>query len=362
MESTSSNVSLHSYSEKSAAESLKEQQQQIIDILKGQTFTIPYLSKSLPGWYMGVNPHYEKIHAEESAFLDHWVERENLREMAKKVNLSLCIACFFPRTTEAKLQVLFEKMAWFFAFDDDADNFLAADVFADQDVIPFIKYWVNPERSGPEPTVLPSCYIYRSCGPKLASGWSGTGSKEQFLKTTFEYVDYLFKVSKQRETYLPSVEQYIEERIINIGVYPTLDLIPFASPLEISAELLDHEAIQTIRYHVVRIVSLTNDLFSIRKEIKDSQFDNIIPLLMLRKGMDVQEAADYTVSLIEESYAAVNAAEKRLPELDGKAKADLDAYVDQCKDQATGSVYWHELSPRYLGKGAYGEKEILVRL
>lgn len=73
---------------------------------------------------------------------------------------------------------------------------------------------------------------------------------------------------------------------------------------------------------------------------RDNQFDNIVPLLMFRKGMDVQEAADFTVALIEESYRIVNEAEKRLPELQGKAKADMAQYVDQCKDQATGSVYW----------------------
>ncbi|PGH10192.1 hypothetical protein AJ80_07551 [Polytolypa hystricis UAMH7299] len=340
---------------------LIEQQQRILAILKSKTFTIPYLSKFLPGWYVGVNPHYEKIHGEEDAFLDQWVERENLREMAKKVNLSLCIACFFPCTTEEKLQTLFEKMAWFFAFDDDADNFLKADEFSNQDVIPFIKYWIDSNRSGPEPIVLPSCYIYRSCGPMLAKGWSDE-AKGQFLTTTFEYVNYLFSVAKQRETYLPSVEQYIEERIVNIGVYPTLDLIPFASGIKVSNEILEHESIQTIRYHVVRIVCLTNDLFSTRKEIKDSQFDSIIPLLMFHKVMGVQESADHTVGLIEESYRLVNEAVKSLPVLEGKAKEDLAEYVDQCKDQATGSVYWHELSPRYLGKGAYGEKEILVRL
>lgn len=73
---------------------------------------------------------------------------------------------------------------------------------------------------------------------------------------------------------------------------------------------------------------------------KDNQFDNIVPLLMMRKGMTLQGAADRAVELIEESYRLVNEAEKRLPVLEGKAKEDLAEYVDQCKDQATGSVYF----------------------
>ncbi len=56
--------------------------------------------------------------------------------------------------------------------------------------------------------------------------------------------------------------------------------------------------------------------------------------------MSLQSAADHTVQLIEESYKAVNDAEGRLPDLDEDAKKDLLEYVSQCKDQATGSVYW----------------------
>ncbi|DAA74830.1 TPA_exp: Uncharacterized protein A8136_2248 [Trichophyton benhamiae CBS 112371] len=337
------------------------QQENIIKLLKGSSYTIPHLEEVLKGWYMGVNPAYDKIKAEEGEFLKKWIERHNLREMAVKVDLSLCIACFFPRTTEEKLQVLFEKMAWFFAFDDDVDSFLTSEEFVKQDPAAFVKYWLDPSRSGPEPYVLPSCIIYRTVGPKLAVGWSNE-SKFQFQKTTVEYIDCLMEVSKQREKYLPSLDEYIEGRIINIGVYPTLDLIPYAADIEVSAEVLRHESVKTIRYHIVRIICLMNDIFSVKKEIKDCQFDNIIPLLLVHKGMSVQAAVDYTVGLIEESYRIVNAAGARLPKLEGKAKEDLDTYIEQCKDQAAGCIYFHQYSPRYLCKSAFQGDKIVVQL
>ncbi|KAM5472794.1 hypothetical protein MauCBS54593_002506 [Microsporum audouinii] len=339
----------------------RHQQEYIINLLKGSSYTIPRLEECLRGWYMGVNPAYDKIKATEGEFLARWIERDNLREMAIKVDLTLCIACFFPRTTEGKLQVLFEKMAWFFAFDDDVDSFLTSEEFVKQDPVAFVKYWLDPNRSGPEPYVLPSCIIYRTVGPKLAVGWPEE-SKAQFLKTTVEYIECLMEVSKQREKYLPSLEEYIEGRIINIGVYPTLDLIPYASDIEVSDEVLKHESVQTIRYHVVRIISLMNDIFSVKKEIKDCQFDNIIPLLLVHKRMNVQAAVDYTVGLIEESYRIVSEAETRLPKLGGKAKADLDTYIEQCKDQAAGSIYFHQYSPRYLPKSAFQGDKIVVQL
>lgn len=61
---------------------------------------------------------------------------------------------------------------------------------------------------------------------------------------------------------------------------------------------------------------------------------------MVHEGMDVQAAADYTVSLVEESYRIVNEATKRLPILEGREKTHLDTYIEQCKDQATGSVHF----------------------
>ncbi|KAF3484022.1 uncharacterized protein GIQ15_03346 [Arthroderma uncinatum] len=333
--------------------SYRQQQEKIINLLKGDSYTIPRLEECLKGWYMGVNPAYDNIKATEGEFLEKWIKRDNLREMAIKVDLTLCIACFFPRTTEEKLQVLFEKMAWseepmltesafnkFFAFDDDVDSFLTAEEFVKQEPAAFVKYWLDPNRSGPEPYVLPSCIIYRTVGPKLAMGWS-EASKAQFQKTTIEYIDCLMEVSKQRETYLPSLEEYIEGRIINIGVYPTLDLIPYAADIEVSDEVLKHESLQTIR------IMLTE------YDLKDER--HIL-------GQERDSAVDYTVGLIEESYRIVNEAGTRLPKLEGKAKADLDTYIEQCKDQAAGSIYFHQYSPRYLPKSAFQGDKIVVQL
>ncbi|EZF25496.1 hypothetical protein H112_02225 [Trichophyton rubrum D6] len=67
--------------------------------------------------------------------------------------------------------------------------------------------------------------------------------------------------------------------------------------------------------------------------------------------MSVQAAVDYTVGLIEDSYRIVNAAEARLPKLDGKAKEDLDTYIEQCKDQAAGSIYFQYGQPSQYGQG-----------
>lgn len=87
-----------------------------------------------------------------------------------------------------------------------------------------------------------------------------------------------------------------------------------------------------------RLVVFVRILANLETVQNDKQFDNIVPLLMLHKGMGVQEAADYTVALIAESYKEINEAEKRLPKLEGRAKDHLAHYVEQCKDQATGSV------------------------
>ncbi|EZF25494.1 hypothetical protein H112_02223 [Trichophyton rubrum D6] len=59
------------------------QQENILKLLKGSSYTIPHLENVLKGWYMGVNPAYDKIKAEEGEFLKkyvgsvpHWVLSE----------------------------------------------------------------------------------------------------------------------------------------------------------------------------------------------------------------------------------------------------------------------------------------------
>lgn len=65
---------------------------------------------------------------------------------------------------------------------------------------------------------------------------------------------------------------------------------------------------------------------------------------MVHKKLSLQAAVDETVKMIDESYNIINRAERRLPKLEGKAKEDLYTYILQCKDQATGSVYFQYVS------------------
>lgn len=65
---------LSDYSASSSADSkgvtYAEQQKNIVSLLKGKTYKIPYLERTLAGWYMGVNPAYENVKTGQDAFLE----------------------------------------------------------------------------------------------------------------------------------------------------------------------------------------------------------------------------------------------------------------------------------------------------
>lgn len=69
-----SDSELSDYSASSSGDSkgvtYAEQQKNIVNLLKGQTYKIPYLERTLAGWYMGVNPAYENVRAGQDTFLE----------------------------------------------------------------------------------------------------------------------------------------------------------------------------------------------------------------------------------------------------------------------------------------------------
>lgn len=57
---------------------------------------------------------------------------------------------------------------------------------------------------------------------------------------------------------------------------------------------------------------LWNDIVSLRKEIDDGDIDSAIPVMVWNEGCSAQSAVDRCVKMVEESWARLLEAEKRL--------------------------------------------------
>jgi hypothetical protein len=143
--------------------------------------------------------------------------------------------------------------------------------------------------------------------------------------------------------YLPSVKDYIRLRMDSSGVTACLALTELcyriANPRNTGA---DDAEMQKIWGATNLIISLTNDILSMKKEIAQGQVDSIIPLLYLESG-SLHAAKEAVTQLIADAVNQLDNAESRIMErgdVDLTQRAYLAKMVDGCKYACTGNLYW----------------------
>ncbi|WP_189858006.1 terpene synthase family protein [Streptomyces poonensis] len=94
-------------------------------------------------------------------------------------------------------------------------------------------------------------------------------------------------------------------------------------------------------------VTLTNDVFSVRKELCSGDCVNGVVAWALHKGTGLQEAVDEACALIDEKEQQFLAERDRLL----SALPELEPYLDRLGHIISGNQHWNYLTPRYHGEG-----------
>ncbi|PQE29954.1 terpene synthase protein [Rutstroemia sp. NJR-2017a WRK4] len=101
---------------------------------------------------------------------------------------------------------------------------------------------------------------------------------------------------------LPTVEEYQKRRMGSSGVGVCVAFTQYCYGMDIPASVMHEEEMQVLWDETNAIISTTNDILSIKKEIAQQQVDSLIPLLTERHG-SVQTAVDIAFELtIRYSY------------------------------------------------------------
>jgi hypothetical protein len=118
----------------------------------------------------------------------------------------------------------------------------------------------------------------------------------------------------------------------------------WAYELTLPSSVWDREALVAITHEVAVSDFLWNDIVSLRKEIDDGDIDSAIPVMVWNEGCSPQVAVDRCVKMVEESWARLLEAEKRLvtahaqePE---QIRRDIETLVGGCKDVLVGHMIY----------------------
>lgn len=145
------------------------------------------------------------------------------------------------------------------------------------------------------------------------------------------------------------VEDYINLRILDAGMYPMIDTVEFAQDIILPDEVIESESLRELRVYVARLGSLLNDIFSYTKEIieTNSRF-SLICVLEDYCGYTFEDAVRKTVDIVNDDVLAFNTKADSIPSFGDKAvDKDVKKYIDGLRDQINACWHWQMATNRY---------------
>ncbi|GLA57814.1 hypothetical protein AtubIFM55763_003020 [Aspergillus tubingensis] len=124
--------------------------------------------------------------------------------------------------------------------------------------------------------------------------------------SSVDYVDSIYSDNK-----IPSLQQYWSRRDRTAGVHPVIATIP------------------------------QNDMFSMRKEAKDGQVENLVPIIMLNENLRASQAMKVAFMLAQESARGFyEVVDKMRQTAKGRHRAVADIFIEGCRNIVMGLTHW----------------------
>jgi hypothetical protein len=140
----------------------------------------------------------------------------------------------------------------------------------------------------------------------------------------------------------------------------------WAYSLSLPQSLWEHEAIHAITREVAISDFLWNDIVSLKKELQDGDVDSSIPVIVWNEGCSAQVAVDRCVRMVEESWARLLDAERRLLDVyqgeSGDVRREIEILIGGAKDVLVGHMVYSLKIPRNMAAARMGEKDSSFRV
>ncbi|WP_236715122.1 terpene synthase family protein [Nonomuraea pusilla] len=272
-------------------------------------------------------------------------------------DLPLCGAALHPDATPDQLDLTSAWLAWGTYGDDyfpvvfgRTRNLGAARVTVDR----LSMFMPLDGEAVPEPATA----LERG----LADLWRRTaGPMEPFARRRFRAAvevmaeSWVWELANQAENRVPDPVDYVEMRRMTFGSELTMSLCRLAHAKAIPEEVYASGTMASLENSAMDYACLLNDVFSYQKEIEfEGEVHNAI--LVVRRFFD----CDYPVALgiVNDLMTSrlrqfLHVVEHELPvlcddlRLDARARAELDAYVEELRNWMAGILNWHRHCRRY---------------
>ncbi|KAF1954078.1 terpenoid synthase, partial [Byssothecium circinans] len=330
---------------------------QLLASLHGQIIRIPDLAPLFAHWPTKTNPELDTIRTHIRDWIDAYAPPSTLQALQSS-DIGLFGATWWPNSPFQKLRIITYLAIWLFTWDDEIDindgtmwdEFGAAQIYRDQ-TLAYVRYTLGIDTKSPEVTNR-VILNFAPIGASLKAAYT----REQ-KQRIYEEMRFFMEMSEREQQLrlsgiIPSVDEFWNYRLGSSAVTVCLAFHEFSyENMHLPASFHEDSDVKSIIRYTNMIVSATNDLFSVKKEIERDAVDSLIPIMYYHVGGTVQAAVDEVVMFIKKEIKAFDAAAERLDRKYQDAESDMRrqvrVYVEGCKYTTTGNLTWSLSTKRY---------------
>ncbi|KAF2815340.1 terpenoid synthase [Mytilinidion resinicola] len=282
-------------------------------------------------------------------------------------------ATWWPCAPFPQLRIVTYLVVWLFIWDDEIDlsdgtlwnAFGAAQLYRDQ-TLAYVRYTLGIDAARP-PVTNRIILMFAPIGAAVRERYS-LAQRTMF----YDEIRYFMEMSEREQRLrlagpIPALEEFWRYRLGSSAVTVCLALNEFSwAAMELPLEFYADEDVKEIFRCTNTIISATNDLVSIKKEVKRDAIDSLIPIIYAHVG-DIQVAVAEVVEFVAAEIRNLDVAAERLfrryADADEKMQAQVRDFVDGCKYYTTGNFVWSLETDRYdVDYAADGSGDILMTL
>ncbi|KAI2605647.1 terpenoid synthase [Hypoxylon sp. NC1633] len=313
--------------------------------LQGKVLQIPDLRPVYAKWASGLNPHCDSLRAFVEERIDIYVKGEKARLKTKAIDLGWFTSLCYPSAEMEQLKTMALMSMVFFIFDDTIDKEIdhetldfASDFDAAtklrQDSITYMRYQFSRDRtelgsSGQVPCVPQEFASFEEFAPRVANAAPGQVDLDK-LGDDFEE----FIVSNALEqTYrlsgnLPSIEEYWTYRHGVGAVFPYCTMHQYVNNICLPDDLAWCEEVKVMRVEASVQPLICNDLYSLKKEMKEHTPTNLVPIMVAKSGMPLDSVVHELVKQMYSSAKRFDAAAASLRAEGRKYNSEVQEHID----------------------------------
>ncbi|KAG2128257.1 isoprenoid synthase domain-containing protein [Suillus clintonianus] len=306
-----------------------------------------------------VNPHYDMV----SRASEQWLFDEGRLvepEITKFVGLRagyLTAACY-PDADPFHLQVCSDFMNWSWKMDDWLDEFDVDSVLGMRECC--ISAFRDPINFHTNRTAGKMCKSFFSRFRETG----GPGCTERLIHTTDLYFIAAAKeVDHPAKGHIHDLESYITFRRDTSGCKCCFALIEYAAQIDLPDEVVSHPVMMATEGAANDHVSWVNDICSYNVEQSRNVSHNLIALLMRERGLDLQDAVDYSGQMCKSAMQRFEDNRAILPSWGEEVDRQVAIYVQGLQDWIIANYHWSFESTRYFGKdGEAVKRDRIIKL